>query len=791
MTEYFATRSRWLPLLLLVALTLLLTWPLPLNLATHSVDRQDPLLNSWIMAWEARQLLLDPRALYDANIFFPQGNALAFSETLFSVTALILPVHYAFDNALLSHNLAFLLVFFTTALGGYLLALYLTGHRGAALVAALAFAWAPYRIGQISQVQLLAFGWLPLAMIYLDRLLRSTTTGRRWWRDLLLFTFFLLLQALASFYSALFSAAACVLYAAGWGLWRGRLSPKAVAAGGMAALAVGAVLIVVAQPYFEVQRTLGAGWSRALNEQFSASLQSYRYAPALTHFWGPLTADNYYTHGLCCPPSSLFPGLTLVVLALVALLWGRGGRRWLWLLIGLSGLLLSFGPTFTMVANEPTTWPLPYRLLLDHLPGFDAIRAPVRWAVLLTLALAVLSAIALARLRRWWWSLLAFALLLVEFSPAPLRLIEAPAPFPALAWLDEQPPTRIVELPLVAERPTATADSPRQAWEQSRLLEAQFFSTQHWHTTPDGYSGYVPTRHGDFAREMRPFPSERSARLLRGLGVRYVVIHEADLNVEQMARMAAPLPAGVVELTRIGSDRILAVGPLVSTRPSEQLPLTTLPANQRVTVPLILRPTTVYVPLSRGPLAVIVRWTGANGVSPLAEQRVSVPLPLITEWVAPLPVLIDTPPAGDWTLTVSGTLPPNDPFELSQQVVVSEEAGPPPTLLPVALDEVTWEGETVALHWRSDGPLPRYYSVVVQRVDSDGAVLAEAQGAPDGNVGTLLWQPGERYGSSWTLPLPDGVEAAQTTLRLRWVDPETNDELWLWDGEAFAPTLQR
>ena len=82
---------------------------------------------------------------------------------------------------------------------------------------------------------------------------------------------------------------------------------------------------------------------------------------------------------------------------------------------------------------------------------------------------------------------------------------------------------------------------PRLGWESSRLIETQYFSTFHWHTTLDGYSGFVPSRHGDYARELEALPAERPFAMLRSLGFRYVVVHDAELVA---GRVGAHLPGG-------------------------------------------------------------------------------------------------------------------------------------------------------------------------------------------------------------------------------------------------------
>lgn len=780
-------RAIVLPLLLLLLLTILLTWPTTATLSTRVVDRQDPLLNAWIMAWEARQLLVEPLHLYDANIFFPIGNTLAFSEILLSTSALVMLIQWLTGDALFSYNVAFLLSFFTTALGVYLLALYVTGQRGAALVAAVGFAWSPYRMGHLSQLQLLAFGWLPLALLYLDRLLRGRGS---WHKNGLLFALFFLWQALASFYAALFSAVACGVYILGWLAWRRRLPRSVLAGGALAAVVVALVIGPLSLPYFQVQRTLGAGWTLEQNEQFSASLQAYGYAPEATVFWGPLTHPLAYLYGPCCPPDTLFPGLTLLVLAGVALWKGRG-RRGLWLVLALVAFVLSLGPTLTIQAGQPTGVLLPYRWLWEWIPGFNAIRAPVRWAVLGTLALSVLAAVGIARLRWRWLPPVALGLVLLEFNVAPLNLVTPPSPPDSLAWLREQPPTRILELPLVAERPhpQVPEDQPRLAWETSRLLEAQFFSTEHWHTTPDGYSGYVPAQHGDFMREMQPFPSQRAVTLLQGLGVRYVVIHEDDLTPERIARLQGPLPESAREVKRFGDERVLELAPYSHPDlPNEALPVASLPPEQVVELPLVLTsPVGPYVPVAGEPLEVRVQWQQGRETR---EERVRVPWPMVIEEVAVLPLPLTTPPAGEWVLSVSGTYPEGRGFILEQPIVVAEGQPAPPLLLPVTLETVEAVDErTLALSWQAQQLLTRYYSLSARLVGADGEVIAQRDGSPS-ETGTVDWLPGIPYEAEWQFDLPDGMSVEDAYLVVFWYDPENGAPAQLWDGEQFVEQVE-
>jgi hypothetical protein len=64
-------------------LAILHTWPLAASPATSSrYDNSDAMLNEWTVAWVGHQIISDPLHLFDANIFFPERNTLAYSEAM-------------------------------------------------------------------------------------------------------------------------------------------------------------------------------------------------------------------------------------------------------------------------------------------------------------------------------------------------------------------------------------------------------------------------------------------------------------------------------------------------------------------------------------------------------------------------------------------------------------------------------------------------------------------------------------------------------------------------------------
>ena len=109
-------------------------------------DLGDPLLNDWILAWNARHAAAAARRrsrrarrrCAHANIFHPAPYTLGYSELFVTQTLLILPVYALTANILLGYNLLFLAVFVLSGLGMYLFVRELTGDWRAGFVAGAA-----------------------------------------------------------------------------------------------------------------------------------------------------------------------------------------------------------------------------------------------------------------------------------------------------------------------------------------------------------------------------------------------------------------------------------------------------------------------------------------------------------------------------------------------------------------------------------------------------------------------------------------------------------------------------
>ena len=82
----------------LAAVTVILTWPQALHLATRVPDHDDPFLSMWRLGWIAHALRTDVRHLFDGNIFHPHLRTLAFSDATLLEGLLAAPWLWAHVN---------------------------------------------------------------------------------------------------------------------------------------------------------------------------------------------------------------------------------------------------------------------------------------------------------------------------------------------------------------------------------------------------------------------------------------------------------------------------------------------------------------------------------------------------------------------------------------------------------------------------------------------------------------------------------------------------------------------
>jgi hypothetical protein len=339
--------------------------------------------------------------------------------------------------------------------------------------------------------------------------------------------------------------------AAAW-LRRGRpaLDRRLLVAGAAGAVLFAAVVGLIAQPYFRVaDEHPEAKRPPSTVEAYSGPLAIFLTAPDENTVWGPVTEE--VRDGLDnIPEKTLFPGGLILLLALVGLgssSYPHGLRVGLGAgVVGVSILALGFQE------DDGLLWP--YRAVYEVLPGWEAIRTPGRLATFSSLGLALLAgagADAAVRATRRW-------LAARSFDPGPRGASVALSALAVLLFVGVLvegrglpfDPRDDQDQPEVPAVPASTADVPAPqlhlpaplAEDNRRYL---LWSTDGFPLMVNGRSSLVPTFTGELIEAMRPFPDPYTARVLRRLGVRTVILHTDRVAGTPWAGAAAKPVAGL------------------------------------------------------------------------------------------------------------------------------------------------------------------------------------------------------------------------------------------------------
>jgi hypothetical protein len=519
-----------------LAISLLLaiahTWPLAIHPGSLSRnDNADAQLNEWIMAWVAHQLPRHPFQLFDANIFYPAKDSLAFSEPLIVPAIMGAPLAWAGGSPVLVYNVVLILGFALTAFATCVLVESWTGNLAAGLLAGSLFAFNTHTLTRLAHIQGIHLYGLPLALLALDRLMRTGSA-----RAALALAAWVAVLAYTSGYLVVFAAVmiavALVTRVRGW-LPRARQVVPSLA---LAAVIAGLAIAPVYLPYRRAARDQHMVRSLDAIKDYSATPSGYLTTAGRVHLstW----SGRFFKD----PVDSFFPGFTALALAIVAI--GVACRRrappgdplrariGMLVAIGAAGVLLSLG----------TATPV-YQWLFDIFPPMQGLRAAARFGNLFLLAVAVLAGIGLAAIRSRWLPIVLVVLVNVEAMQAPFTYQRFDG-IPGIYRLLATEPGPVV----VAEQPFF----PRWAIFQNGPYVLA--STAHWRPLMNGYSGYTPASYQRYADAFWYFPEEWAIQAMKDAGVTNVVVHVATFQKDHQPVLNAIERRTDFELMAIGRD---------------------------------------------------------------------------------------------------------------------------------------------------------------------------------------------------------------------------------------------
>ncbi|HEX6163974.1 MAG TPA: hypothetical protein VFZ31_11440 [Vicinamibacterales bacterium] len=544
------------------ALTFLMALPFSLSPGTLILgDVPDAHMYLWTLGWDAYAFLNQPGRIFDANIYHPYANTLAYSENLIGTALVSSPIIWLTGNILLATNLAALLSSVLCGLGAYVLARKLHIGVGGAFACGIIFAFAPPRFFRMGQLHMTAMQWMPFCLAFLHSYFEH---GRR--RDLLAAVGFFSLQALSSGHGATYLTLATLgLLAWQFSLgapiaFRQRLRDFGVAG---AYLIAPAVWVILPYRFSQSEAGLRRGYlsdALPLKESFLASPSRFHQF-LQAKLLGPFAQE---------PDAYLFPGILVLLLAAIAIVSWPARRR----------LRDNFVIFYLLMAIVSTmmfmSWPFQIWESVHWLPALNFIRIPSRFILLTMLALAVLAGAGVDRIRVWLSNSTAAAasaviavLLLAEYSAYPFRGVPFAINPPAIdRWLDTRPkPFAIAEVP---------APGPANLGELERhQTRAMLHASAHWQKTIHGYSSLRRPLHDRLYKELPGFPDATSIASLQEVGVNYVVVHTEDYGDRWPAVEARIARTKELKLEHVeGSGRVYSLAPATyqgasgATRPS-------------------------------------------------------------------------------------------------------------------------------------------------------------------------------------------------------------------------------
>jgi hypothetical protein len=509
-----------------VVLALAMHWPLPLHLGRDiAQDLGDPLVQAWQVAWDGHALKTQPTSLFQANMFWPLPDSLAFSDALvgYAPAGLIGEGTHA---AVARYDLLFLFAYALCFVGAYLLARELGAGRAGATAAGAAFAYAPWRLEQEGHLHIVSSGGIALAAFLLIRGYRRGSAGTvlaGWlvatWQFSIGFSLGLPLAYLI--------AAGTLAVAVVW--WRrGRPpAPRAlVAATATGMLCFALVAGMLARPYVRVLSNHPEA-ERTIENVASFSGPPYQFLVASedSRVWGAATAP--LRDGLnFVAEQTLFPGLAILALAIAGFRIGTTLPRRLRRGLGIAALafaVLSLGFKLNGVS-----WLYPYRWLYEFLPGWQGIRVPGRLHTLTTLCLALLAAGGVQaltdRARARWGTVAATAC-------AGLLCLAVLAD----GWGFADHPTVPLAPAGFAAAPQPALHLPTGPFDNRRYV---LWSTDGFPDIVNGRGSVIPRQFEAVMRVSERFPDKRSVTFLRRFGVRSVTVHLNRARGTPLARRA-------------------------------------------------------------------------------------------------------------------------------------------------------------------------------------------------------------------------------------------------------------
>lgn len=511
------------------AFAIYITYPLIFYMGDLATGAGDELVIAWIQNWVIHSLSTNPLSIFDANLYFPYHNTLAYSDLFLTSSILsILPLKLI-GQPISVVNFTFISSLVLLGFSVYLLCFYLTKDFLASFLSGLLIIFSPAVLDKATHLQILSIQWVPLSIFFfLIFIIRQKS------RYLAISLFFFLLQTYNSFlpgYFIIFSYLIIFLYS----YFCEKKTIELISKKNILIFIFSIVLVIpIIIPYYRVSKEFN--YTRGIREAIHFAIQ-----PEDLLYPGNTTRLKNYLLDLPFNKSSqngefkpAYLGFVFTILAIYAFwrLIKNFKKRDLYtnsfLTISMIGLILSFGPflhLFRQTIHKPFPIPLPYALFYYIIPGFQGFRNSARWEMLFILCSAIVISLVIFKTfqkyslrKRIIIYFLLFIGIVLEFN-SPMHFVNIPQKkdFPKVySWLNTIPK----DAPVII--------MPIYNWNMmysGEEIKREYFSTINFRRTVNGYSGFSPPPWQKLIEKLNAaFPNDESIKMIKDIGVRYIII---------------------------------------------------------------------------------------------------------------------------------------------------------------------------------------------------------------------------------------------------------------------------
>jgi hypothetical protein len=533
--KYFL--SELLIIIFLLILTAWYFWPLLTHFTTNIIEDYDGLFITWSINRMAQNFpLASPKLnakagfaspnpdvmsgeggsyferLFTGNIFYPHPFSQAYSDPFITAGIIAKPILSIFKEPVTAFNINLLLGQFLTLYFTYLFLKELSKDKLLALVLSVVFSFSFIHLHYLPHLHTFCIYLLPLSGYCLVKFIKNKKVL---WLYAWAITF--ILQMLNSFlpgYFILFLALTILLKQKNWQVILLKNARHVL----MAAVIIIVVLFPFLNIYLKVSHYFN--YVRPLTEVIHFSLSPEEI---ITKFFSPI----------------LYLITLISFIFLISHKKLRTRSSLLFLISFLLSFILSLGPALHWLGKTvkiPLSRsaglhiPLPYLLFYYAIPGFQGLRTPSRWILLMAFYMVIFSSAImvviykkLPRLRLV--SLILLLCLSLIFIKKPLNYITLPMikdyP-PVYNWLKNQHASAVIELPIYT-----WSGGPQTKQEVYRML----YSLDHKKNLVNGYSGYFPEDYNQLVGLLTSdFPNPNTVSILKSMGVNYLILHKKEYN---------------------------------------------------------------------------------------------------------------------------------------------------------------------------------------------------------------------------------------------------------------------